>query len=86
MQHAGVQAEPDSYEALIRCAIRAGDTRFSFRAWRRMLSEGLTNDKVLDLCADLLESYGKAGTSAGSLLESTFATLEPNFLAADDTT
>lgn len=86
MKHASVAPDSCAYDALIRCAIRAGDTRFSFRAWRQMLTEGKVGENALVLCADLLESFGQGGLPAANFLQKIFATLEANFITPDDTT
>jgi hypothetical protein len=64
------------YQSLLRTAIAAEDTRFSAKVWRTMLTEGHAGENVLDLCAELLDSFGKAGPSAAPLLDRVWDTLE----------
>lgn len=74
------------YQSLLRTAIAANDPRFSAKVWRKMLTEGHAGENVLELCAELLESMGRAGPSAAPMLDKVWDTLEPNFVGPDDTT
>lgn len=64
------------YQSLLRTAIAAADSRFSAKVWRTMLTEGHAGENVLELCAELLNSFGKAGPSAAPLLDKVWDTLE----------
>ena len=67
------------YQSLLRTAIAAADSRFSAKVWRTMLTEGHAGENVLELCAELLDSFGKAGPSAAPLLDRVWETLEVCF-------